>query len=301
MIDAQSLKQFSFAGHDTFHLRYAWLPKAAEYIQKNKGASLNKYDEIMANLGIGKNMATSLRHWAESSQLFNRLVSNGAIFHELSEVGKVVFDEDGDPFFQTQESLWLIHYLITSNHKKNGLWFYLFNIFNETVIIKEEFLFSAISWFKNQGIQVNEKSIEKDFLCCMNMYNSSKLGTKKNEDLALSSPLRELGLIKKVGNEFRFKQMNRPEIPDSVISFCLMDYLEKNDFQKFTPFSELLNGIKSPGRVFRLTEDVLQSYLRGFTKNTSGYEFDSTAGMQQLIKKSDNKLNKNIMLKRIYE
>ena len=69
MIDAQSLKQFSFAGHDTFHLRYAWLPKAAEYLQRNKGASLNKYDEIMANLGIGKNMATSLRHWAESSQL----------------------------------------------------------------------------------------------------------------------------------------------------------------------------------------------------------------------------------------
>ena len=100
MIDAQSLKQFSFAGHDTFHLRYAWLPKAAEYLQKNKGASLNKYDEIMANLGIGKNMATSLRHWAESSQLFNRLVSNGAIFHELSEVGKVVFDEDGDHFFK---------------------------------------------------------------------------------------------------------------------------------------------------------------------------------------------------------
>ena len=61
----------------------------------------------------------------------------------------------------------------------------------------------------------------------------------------------------------------------------------KNDFQKFTPFSELLNGIKSPGRVFCLTEDVLQDYLRCFTKNTSGYEFDSTAGMQQLIKKSD--------------
>ena len=177
--------------------------------------------------------------------------------------------------------MWLLHYFITSNHVKNALWFYLFNIYNETIINKEEFLFSATSWFKNQGVRVNERSLEKDFQCCMNMYDSSKIGTKKNEDLALTSPLRELGLIKKNGHEYKFRKVNTSEIPNAVVSFCILDYLEKNNFQKFTPFSNLLNGIKSPGRIFRLNEEMLLEYLGSMKSFTKGYDFDSTAGMQQ--------------------
>ena len=134
----------------------------------------------------------------------------------------------------------------------------------------------------------------------MNMYDSSKIGTKKNEDLALTSPLRELGLIKKNGHEYKFRKVNTSEIPNAVVSFCILDYLEKNNFQKFTPFSNLLNGIKSPGRIFRLNEEMLLEYLGSMKSFTKGYDFDSTAGMQQLIKNSDNRLDKIITLKKVF-
>lgn len=298
MIDNYSPKEFHFSGHDTFHLRYSWLPKAADYIKNNPGTSFNKYDIIMTELGIGKNMATSLRHWIESSQLFNKIIANNQISHELSQIGKVMFA--GDRYFEKIDSIWLVHYLIASNHKKNALWFYLFNIYNDSIIIKDEFLFSAISWFKNKGVKVNERSIERDFHCCMNMYNSSKIGTKKTDDLALSSPFRELRLIKKIGNHYKFKQVSTPEISPSVVSFCILNYLEKNGFQKFTPFADLLNGIKSPGRILRLTESMLLHYLGLFQKYNKGYDFDSTAGMQQLIKNSENRLNKIKILNKVY-
>ena len=51
---------FHFAGHDTFHLRYTWLPKAADYIKNNpKDVSLSQYDAVMNELGVGQNMAKS--------------------------------------------------------------------------------------------------------------------------------------------------------------------------------------------------------------------------------------------------
>ena len=65
MIDAQSLKQFSFAGHDTFHLRYAWLPKAAEYLQKNKGASLKPFNAVKI-LAVEEPVST-LDWWASEA------------------------------------------------------------------------------------------------------------------------------------------------------------------------------------------------------------------------------------------
>ena len=56
----QDLKKtdFHFAGHETFHLRYSWLPKAADYLNNNPdGVSFSHYDIVMTELGIGKNMA----------------------------------------------------------------------------------------------------------------------------------------------------------------------------------------------------------------------------------------------------
>ena len=44
---------FHFAGHDTFHLRYTWLPKAADYLKNNpNGVSFSHYDLVMNELGI---------------------------------------------------------------------------------------------------------------------------------------------------------------------------------------------------------------------------------------------------------
>ena len=62
-------------------------------------------------------------------------------------------------------------------------------IISVCLVIFSSLSFSAISWFKNQGVKINERSIERDFQCCMNMYDCSKIGAKKIDDLALSSPL----------------------------------------------------------------------------------------------------------------
>ena len=299
MIQEIKPSEFHFAGHDTFHLRYTWLPKAADYVKKNpQNSFLSKYDIIMTKLGVGKNMAKSLRHWAESSQLFKKQSDHCHYFTKLGN--SLLIDGGLDPYLEMPETNWLLHYLIISNHKKNALWFYLFNVFNESIIIKEEFLFSAINWFNDQGVKVNPRSLEKDYHCCINMYDSSNLNTSSVFERALSSPFRELKLIKKVGENYRLRTLNQMEISPAIFSYCLLDYLENEGSQDFTPFSDLLNGIKSPGRIFRLSETTLLKYLNEFKKFTAGYDFDNTAGMQQLIKKSNTALDKYKILKKAY-
>ena len=214
---------FHFAGHDTFHLRYTWLPKAADYIKNNpKGVSLSKYDIVMNELGIGKNMANSLRHWSESSQLFKK---NKESFHEFTDIGEKIFQFD--PYLENSDTNWLLHYFIVSNHKKNSLWFYLYNIFNEQIIIKDEFLFAATNWFKDQGVDINPRTLGKDFQCCINMYDSSKMNSSKAAESILLSPLRELKLIKKVGDKYHLRSINNKEISQAMFTFCLLDYLER--------------------------------------------------------------------------
>ena len=291
--------EIHFAGHDTFHLRYTWLPKAAEFIKSESDTSLSNYDVVMTELGLGKNMAKSLRHWAESSQLFKK---NNDFTHQFSALGNRLFVLNGglDPYLEMPESNWLLHYLITSNHNKNGLWFYLFNVYNESIIIKDEFLINAINWFNSHDISTNSNTLAKDLLCCINMYNSQKLKHGDGLETTLSSPFRDLKLIQKVGENYRLKTISTTDISVEIFSYCLMDYLEKEGFQKFTPFSELLNGMKSPGRIFRLSEDILECFLNEFLKFTSGYIYDTTSGMKQLIKKTERPLNKMIILEKAY-
>jgi len=297
MIPNLKKTDFHFAGHDTFHLRYSWLPKAADYLKNNpNGVSLGNYELVMNALGIGKNMATALRHWSESSQLFNR--NHATNHHELSTIGKQLFEHD--PFLEQADTNWLLHYLIVSNHKKNSLWFYLFNIFNEQIIIKEEFLFSASNWFKDRGVGINERTLERDFQCCMNMYDCSKDKSGKAAESIILSPLRELKLLRKVGNYYHLRSMVNKEISPAMFSFCLVDYLQKEGNQNSTPFSDLLNGVKSPGRIFRLTESTLIEYLKDLHKYSKAYDFDNTSGMQQLIKVSDKSINKLLVLKKVY-
>ena len=301
MIQDFSPTDFHFAGHDTFHLRYSWLPKAADYLKSNpSGVSLSKYDVVMNELGIGKNMANSLRHWSESSRLFEK--DQSGFCHDFTKLGEYLFQKEGglDPYLESPDTNWLLHYLIVSNHKKNGLWFYLFNVFNEQIIIKDEFLFSASNWFKDKGVKINPRTLERDFQCCINMYDSSKLTTSKATESILLSPFRELKLVKKVGENYRLRSLVTKEISPAMFAYCLLDYLRNEGDQNSTPLSELLNGKKSPGRIFRLTEPTLIDYLKELKKFTKGYDFDNTAGMQQLIKKSQNRLNKFLVLKKVY-
>ena len=133
------------------------------------------------------------------------------------------------------------------------------------------------------------------------MYDSSKLSSARSSESITLSPLRELKLLRKIGDNYHLRSLNNKEISSAAFSFCLLDYIESEGNQTSTPFSDILNGMKSPGRIFRLTESLLVDYLKDLNKYSKGFDFDNTAGMQQLMKRSDKKLNKMLVLKKVYD
>jgi hypothetical protein len=56
---------FRFSGHQTFPLRIAWIPKAAQHIVAGNDP-LTEVDEGITELGLGKNMVEALRCWIEA-------------------------------------------------------------------------------------------------------------------------------------------------------------------------------------------------------------------------------------------
>ncbi|MCY3789900.1 MAG: DUF4007 family protein, partial [Gemmatimonadetes bacterium] len=63
--------QPQLSGHETFPLRYGWLKKAFDAVRETEDDHNNRSvflaDDAIARFGVGKNMVSSIRHWATAS------------------------------------------------------------------------------------------------------------------------------------------------------------------------------------------------------------------------------------------
>jgi len=292
--------EFHFAGHETFPLRYLWLTKAVELYRKQGAGYYSDVENLMLHLGIGKNMARSLHHWAISTKIIEKRREGSKYIFFLSDIGDKIFSKNGDNYLERTDTIWFLHYLLTTNHFKNVVWFYLFNYFTSDVIYKDMFIDGFKIWCMNQGIKLaSEKIINRDFICCMNSYNNSKENIKGGHENLLISPFRELRLITKRDDYYHLRRIDDTEISENLFAYCLLDYLDRVERPFQIPLSNLLNGVMSPGRIFNLSEDVLVEYLYRFEKlTTEEYQYDSTSGMRQLIQiKRDSKRKEELLQK----
>jgi hypothetical protein len=62
----QSFTKPIFSGHETFQCRHLWLKKGCDFVKSGKvfGA-----EDAVVELGVGKNMVTSIRYWMRAFDL----------------------------------------------------------------------------------------------------------------------------------------------------------------------------------------------------------------------------------------
>ena len=292
-------KDLHFYGHDTFPLRHLWLPKAVSHVRETK--NLLDYSTIMTEQGLGRNMAKSMRHWAESTKIVEYDYKEKE--HNITPVGEIIFSERGDKYIQYTDTVWLIHYLLVTNHKKNAVWYYLFNCYGNSVFSKDSFISSIRSWLEKIDYPnaPPRKQLERDFNCCMNMYCLNDSRKKRSIEEYISSPFTQLQLIYNNNGEYKIRRMASLEVSEQMFNYCLLDYLELYD-KKTVPFSDILHGEKSPGKVFNLTENTLVEYLERFIIRTNNiFEFETTAGMKTLFRLEDFPKNINKYLSQAFK
>ncbi len=278
-----------FSGHETFPVRYGWLKKVVDTLSFETDISpkdIFNPDIAIAHFGVGKNMVSSMKHWA--------LVTGAieAIDHctfRTTDFGKRIFSDGGlDPFLEEKGTLWLLHWKIASNAERATTWFWAFNHFalgylDRETLIREITLFCQ----SLENRRVTNTTIKRDIDCFFRTYLPAHDRRAKISEDSLECPLSELELIvpTSVKGGYEFRRGPQESLPDWVLNYAIADYWQSHPEAETISLETLAFEPGSPGQVFKLDEASMASRLSRIEDTSHKiFQWSDTAGMNQLIR-----------------
>lgn len=287
-------KKVSFGRHETFILRYSWLSKGFHEFTQNP--NIFSDEDATVTLGVGKNMVLSIKAWLAACQLIT--ISSDGRQLDSTRVGELIFDESGyDPYFEDEGTIWIIHWLLSSNAQLATAFFWFFNNYHKQEFTSDEALLSLID-FVNQDIQktVSKNTLKQDISVLLRMYGRLTSNNNGIVEEALDSPLVLLQLISSgtSGKNFKSTPSERKALPVEIFGYAMINLMEELSLDQI-PIKDLMytkDNSLSIGSVFRLTEDALISKLERLVSICPGvFELRETAGIFQFYKLSEIKAN----------
>ena len=289
MIQTSYLK---FSGHETFHCRHFWLKKGVDYL--NNGNSF-KNKEAVIELGVGKNMVTSISHWLKSFGLVN-------VDLKLTELANLLLKDGGyDEYLESEGTLWLLHYQL-QKIGYSSIYSLAFNQFRKTRVSFDFTLSSLIDYLVRQckvnNIQFSSNTISSDVKIFSRSYCPPKKGSKNLED-DLSALFIDLRLILEVegfkdnGDQvYRFNYGFHQTLPALIFLFAIIDQF---DGESSITFEDIQQKV---GDIFLCNQE--QTHLLIDDLVAKEYVvYNEDAGRKEIQMKTD--LNKWEILKNFYE
>jgi hypothetical protein len=297
-------KKPQFSGHETFPLRQLWLKKAYSAIQQGTKNSNNDLkstfsdERAIIRFGVGKNMVSSIRHWALACEIIKE---DDYIGYKTTELGDLLFGDNGLDLYQEHPSTsWLIHWKLAGEGIRSTTWKWLFNYVIEPTLESESLHSNLISFAEENKYKVASATLKRDIECCLRAY-VPRFGADSPEEIS-DSVLGELGLIRQVGKgSFEFKRGEKQSLNDYIFAYCLINFWERYSPSTQTlSFESIAHEIGSPGRVFKLDEESISERVQNLADITKNQLiWSDTAGMRQVIR-NNNKIQKNILLEKAY-
>jgi hypothetical protein len=285
--------RLQFAGHETFTLRYGWLKKVFDAVGKAQATGVADPSAIftdsrsIADFGVGKNMVQSMRHWAISTGI----VDDSTLF--ATQLGRIMFGPQGDPYLEHPGSLWLLHWNLASVPGRSTTWHWAFNEFNEPTFDRDLLvsrLMARIALLREAGrmkeSRLTETTVRRDVECFVRTYLAKSSAGKGLHEENLESPLSELTLVQPmgVGGGFQFRRGPKPTLPNEVFLYGLVRfwtdlYKTRREFS----VESLTHEPGSPGRVFLLDEESVAERLAEMSDLTDGaIRWDESTGLRQV-------------------
>jgi hypothetical protein len=281
-----------YSGHESFACRYAWLPKALQAIQVDPRAFADE-DQAMVELGLGKNMVRSAKFWVQASGMA-KPTGKGI---EPTEVGKLIFGGNGlDRFMEDVQTLWLIHWNL-STHVEDRLfaWDFLFSRWHEPEFTESSVLKAFAKETDGRSKRLTPVTLQQHLAVFLHTYLPTR---GRKGDIAednLDCPLTELELLINTGDRaivgqsrrepiYAFRREEKPDISCELFSYCV-DNFWKKIYQNEQTLSvrTVVNGIGSPGQVFKIPEQDIYSRLRELADVTDGaLKYSESAALPQI-------------------
>ncbi|NII24362.1 DUF4007 family protein [Pseudoflavitalea sp. X16] len=282
--------KLQFSGHESFICKHFWLKKGYDFVI---GKGNFNAESAVIELGVGKNMVTSISYW---------LKSFGIVDHQsqVTQLGDFLFhDKQGvDPYIESLATIWLLHYSLLKTSKAS-IYTLFFNEFRKGRVdfTKEQFLNFIKRRMEDDEQSFNEKTVGSDLSVFIRNYlNPTYKDTKIDIEEDFSGLLIDLDLIRSFKSEnaegrivdwFQIENKLQIDLPSEIVLFAILD---NEMYGKSIPFKELLVGDNSPGVVFALSEEGLFNKIETIVKDYKGIVYTETAGIRELqIKRTLNK------------
>jgi hypothetical protein len=281
-------ERFQFSGHETFALRHGWLKKVVDTVADSQ-TDVFRLDDAIAHFGVGRNMVSSMRHWATTLDII--LPKDRPDEFELDELGSRIFDNNQsngalDPYLENPLSLWLLHWKLTESITSNTTWHYAFHLYSRTNFDRKH-LSSAIVDFSRENDQpkVAEKTIQRDVDCFVSTYVMKRGRDGEAGEESIECPLAELGLIKELPQRghYEFRIGPKPDLPDAMFLYALHRFMSSGDGATTASLERITFDPGSPGRVFKLDENSIAERLSEINSASQGiFEWSETASLREV-------------------
>ena len=253
--------RWSFGGHETFVIREGWLHKGLDLLLDDPEALIGP--DAADALGVGQNMAKSIRHWLVATGLAERIEGiRGPL--KTTELGNLVRAQD--PYFLAPGSWWAIHMQLI-NQPRAGAWCWYFNQFGQP-----RFERAVCIERLNQYLQLHRRrapsrnTLERDIACLLRCYASTVPPKREDPEDGNDCGLRELGLLYHFPGSGVYQRVTEPKaVPPELIGYNIaLNRLEAQGAEGTVdlPIESLAREPGGPGPAFQVSAENLYELLQ---------------------------------------
>lgn len=278
----------AFARHETFYPRFGWLKKGFDRAAADPEVFLR--EDAAVRLGVGKNMARSIRYWCHAFKLLDEAAVPGSrgLASVPSAFGRQLLGPGGwDPFLEDPGSLWLLHWKLLMAPCSATAWHVAFGVLPAT-----EFTIDSLTTVLAEytavvypGARTAPSSFRKDAALLARMYGESHAGPAASEE-TLQCPFADLGLLRPGAGVrgYAFQLGAKPGLPAAIIVAACLEYAgAEGSSARTVRLARLLRDPSGPGMAFKLTESALCEAVDEVARVERRVRLDDADGLVQLV------------------
>lgn len=256
----------AFGGHETFSIREGWLHKGLTAVRRNQGIFADPFAGDV--LGVGRNMAKSIRYWLKATGLAElQPLAGSGVDAALAPttLGELVLERD--PFFLELGTWWAVHCNLATNATDAFAWSWFFNQFElrrfDRAVCNE-----ALRNHTTYHLPRPPKpaTLQREVACLLSSYARVIPPEHNDPEEASICPLTELGLVHYFRSSGYYQlEIGPKEVPPELFCYAIgrMSQLAgMTSGPLAVPLRDITLARNSPGRLFCLNaEQVFDAAL----------------------------------------
>jgi len=244
---------------NSFAIQFSYLSQFLQYASQNSSRSSISRSEYVTHLGLTRRHSESLCSVSVALDLINPRKLT------ITSLGKTI--ADGDPYLEYVGTIWLLHYIISSN-KKWLIWNTLMNeIFPTRQRISQEETKAAFDYLGEKLTKFTmTKKIQREIGVVLDAYTTRGFS--------------KLTLIQKQEDRFVFSKIT--QVPPEILTATTLIFNQRyHNNASGISVEALTRESNSPGRILNMEEETMRRILEE-AKNKELLYIERKADLDQI-------------------